>query len=120
MEGWAAGAEVSIPHSSTEEQIKQLNDKLVQTHFRNTPIVTIIYNCLDHPSLRAYIRKAATTTKYICDKESIAMYSRNSTTGIDELHVSSPTPGERYPDIMTIEEIRKLDAEISQKAEVTQ
>ena len=112
---WASGMEVSIPHSSTEEQIKQLNDNLVQTYFRNTPIISIQYNCLDHPSLRPYIKKAATTTKYFYDKELVATYTRNRTTRFEELDISSPTPENRYPDIMTVEEIRKLDAEVKQK-----
>ncbi len=102
---WTVGMEVSIPHSSTEKQIKQLNDMLVWIHFPSSPPGSIQYHCLDHPELKPYVKKAATTTKYFMNKEMIATYDNSG------LNIWAPTPEERYPNIITMEEIKKLDAE---------
>jgi hypothetical protein len=104
---------VSIPHSSTEAQIRQLNSKLMQEYFASTPIVAILYDCLTHPTLKPYIKKKVKKyEKYIYrfdDKELIATYNYNEYTMLSELYMVSPTPGERYPDIMTNEEIKRLN-----------
>ncbi len=102
---WAVGMEVSIPHPSTEKQIKQLNDMLLRVHFPSRGPASIQYHCLDHPELKPYIKKAATTTKYFMNKEMIATYDNG---GLD---IWAPTPEERYPNIITMDEIKKLDAE---------
>jgi hypothetical protein len=90
--------EVSVPHSAGEKQIRRLNSRLRQMSFRNARIIAIVYHCLDHPDV----------------KESIAAYNYSAVKRINELKISTPTPGDRYPDTMTIEEIEKLDTEVKQ------
>jgi len=103
---WMFGMQVSIPHFSTEEEVRQLNDNLVNTHFPAAEIVVVQYNCLDHPALKPYISAAKTTSKYFCNKEMIAFYNHEGR----RFDMWRPLPEERYPNIMTSEEIENLDA----------
>jgi hypothetical protein len=103
---WPLGMEVSVPHFASEEEIKRLNEELVNTHFRGVRQVHIQYHCLDHPVLNPHISAAKTTSKYFMEKEMIATYSRPG----EGFLMWNPLPGDRYPDIMTIQEIKNLDA----------
>lgn len=96
---WHSGMDVSIPHSATEEQIRRLNSRLKQMCFRDARVIAIMYHCLDHPDV----------------KESIAAYNYNAKERVNKLDILPPSPGNRYSETMTIEEIGKLDAEVEQK-----